>query len=43
MEYSATQRGASDNVIEFSMLSNPVKGQNVFCQGPCGRDIHLKS
>ena len=31
----ASQLGASDNVKDFSVLSNPADGQDVFCLGLC--------
>ena len=37
------QRGASDNITDFSMLSNPAGAQNISCLGLCGRDICPKS
>ena len=39
----ASQRGASDSVTDFSVLSNPSDAQNVSCLGLCGRDICPKS
>ena len=36
------QRGASDRVANFSVLSNPVDAQNVSCLGLCGRVICSK-
>ena len=37
------QRGASDHLANFSVLSNPADAQNVSCLGPCVRDIFPKS
>ena len=41
--YNASRRGASDNVTDSSVLSNPADAQNVSCVGLCGRDICPKS
>ena len=36
---TASQRGASDNVVNISVLSNyPADAQNISFQGLCGRD-----
>ena len=39
----ASRRGASDNVTDFSVLSNPADAQNVSCLGLFGRDICPKT
>ena len=38
----ASQRGASDSVTDFSMLSTPTGAQNVSIQGFCGLYNKLK-
>ena len=37
------QRGASDCVANFSVLSNPADAQNASCLGLCGKDMCPKS
>ena len=39
----SSQRGASDSVTDFSVLSNLSDAQNVSCLGLCGRYISPKS
>ena len=39
MTIIASQRGTSDSVAYFSVLSNPADAKNVSCLGLCGRDI----